>query len=74
MVDLFCKLVSIDSPSKKEAPVADFIEKHLAPLGVKVWRDDAGEKSAATVEICTCAWMRAALSRPQSCSRRIWTP
>ncbi|MCB1061120.1 MAG: M20/M25/M40 family metallo-hydrolase [Calditrichaeota bacterium] len=44
MVDLFCKLVSIDSPSKKEAPVADFIEKHLAPLGVKVWRDDAGEK------------------------------
>lgn len=44
MVDLFFKLVQIDSPSKKEAPVADFIEKFLAPMGFKVWRDDAGEK------------------------------
>lgn len=44
MVDLFFKLVQIDSPSKKEAPVADFIEKLLAPMGFKVWRDDAGEK------------------------------
>jgi tripeptide aminopeptidase len=44
MVDLFCKLVSIDSPSKKEVKVAEFIESHLKPLGVKTWRDNAGEK------------------------------
>ncbi|MBK6910060.1 MAG: M20/M25/M40 family metallo-hydrolase [bacterium] len=44
MVNLFCQLVQIDSPSKQEANVADFIEKLLAPLGVKMWRDDAGAK------------------------------
>jgi len=44
MVDLFCKLVQIDSPSKQEAAVAAYIEKLLAPLGVKMWRDDAGKK------------------------------
>lgn len=44
MTDLFMKLVQIDSPSKKEAPVAEFIEKLLAPMGVKMWRDDAGQK------------------------------
>ena len=44
MVDLFCKLVSIDSPSKQEVKVAEFIENHLAPMGVKMWRDDAGVK------------------------------
>lgn len=44
MIDLFCKLVSIDSPSKQELRVAEFIEKHLEPLGAKFWRDDAGVK------------------------------
>lgn len=44
MVDLFCKLASIDSPSKQEAKVADFIEDYLSPLGLKMWRDDAGIK------------------------------
>lgn len=44
MVELFCKLVQIDSPSKQEALVADYIEKLLTPLGVKMWRDDAGQK------------------------------
>lgn len=44
MVDLFCKLVMIDSPSKQEANVAEFIETLLKPMGVKMWRDDVGDK------------------------------
>jgi tripeptide aminopeptidase len=44
MVKTFLELVQIDSPSKQEAAVADYIEKRLAPLGVKMWRDNAGEK------------------------------
>ncbi|MCB9357156.1 MAG: M20/M25/M40 family metallo-hydrolase [Calditrichaeota bacterium] len=44
MIELFFDLVKIDSPSKQELPVAEYIEKLLTPLGVKMWRDDAGVK------------------------------
>lgn len=44
MVKTFLDLVQIDSPTKKEAAMADHIEKLLAPLGIKTWRDNAGEK------------------------------
>ena len=44
LVRTFLELVQIDSPSKKEADVADYLEKILRPLGVEIWRDDAGEK------------------------------
>jgi tripeptide aminopeptidase len=44
MVKTFLELVQIDSPSKKEAAVADYVENRLAPLRVKIWRDNAGEK------------------------------
>jgi tripeptide aminopeptidase len=44
LVKTFLDLVQIDSPSKQEAAVADYIEKALAPLGVTCRRDDAGTK------------------------------
>jgi len=44
MVRTFLDLVQIDSPSKQEALVADYLEKALAPLGVDMRRDDAGTK------------------------------
>ncbi len=44
LVRTFLELVQIDSPSKKEADVADYLERSLKPLGVEMWRDDAGEK------------------------------
>ncbi|MCC6476846.1 M20/M25/M40 family metallo-hydrolase [bacterium] len=44
VVDLFMKLVQIDSPSKQEAKVAEFIENHLKTKGWKIWRDEAGSK------------------------------
>jgi tripeptide aminopeptidase len=44
LVRTFLELVQIDSPSKKEAEVADYLERILKPLGVEMWRDDAGEK------------------------------
>ncbi|MDD5087858.1 MAG: M20/M25/M40 family metallo-hydrolase [bacterium] len=44
LVRTFMELVQIDSPSKQEAGVADYIEKTLDPLGVRYWRDDAGKK------------------------------
>ena len=44
LVKTFLDLVQIDSPSKQEADVADYLEKILAPLGVRTWRDDAGTK------------------------------
>jgi tripeptide aminopeptidase len=44
LVKTFLELVQIDSPSKKEADVADYLERILKPLGVEMWRDDAGEK------------------------------
>jgi di/tripeptidase len=37
LVGTFMELVQIDSPSKKEAAVADYLERILQPLGVKVW-------------------------------------
>lgn len=44
LVKTFLDLVQIDSPSKQEADVADYLEKILAPLGVRTFRDDAGTK------------------------------
>src|SRR3990172_7052914 len=44
MVRTFMDLVQIDSPSKKESAVADYIEALLKPLSLQVWRDDAGQK------------------------------
>ncbi len=44
LVKTFMELVRIDSPSKQEAAVADHLEQILQPLGVKYWRDEAGEK------------------------------
>jgi tripeptide aminopeptidase len=44
MVRTFLDLVQIDSPSKQEALVADYLEKTLKPLNVETWRDDAGAK------------------------------
>jgi tripeptide aminopeptidase len=44
MVKTFLDLVQIDSPSKQESGVAAYLERILAPLGVRVWQDDAGKK------------------------------
>lgn len=44
LVQTFLDLVRIDSPTKQEAAVADYLEHALRPLGIKLWRDDAGEK------------------------------
>ena len=44
LIKTFLDLVKIDSPSKQEAPVADYLENALKNLNVKMWRDDAGEK------------------------------
>lgn len=44
LVKTFMELVRIDSPSKQEAKVADYLEAALQPLGVRLWRDDAGGK------------------------------
>jgi tripeptide aminopeptidase len=44
LLDTFLDLIKIDSPSKQEAAVADYLEKALAPLGVEIWRDKVGEK------------------------------
>ena len=44
LVRTFMELVQIDSPSKQEAAVADYVEKVLDSLGVRYWRDDAGKK------------------------------
>ncbi|MBI5059124.1 M20/M25/M40 family metallo-hydrolase [candidate division KSB1 bacterium] len=43
-VRTFCELVRIDSPSKKETQVADYIETALRGLGVDTWRDGAAEQ------------------------------
>lgn len=43
-VRTFCELVRIDSPSKKETQVADYLEGALRGLGVDTWRDDAADK------------------------------
>jgi tripeptide aminopeptidase len=42
-VRTFCELVQIDSPSRKETQVADYIESVLRPLGVEMWRDNAAK-------------------------------
>lgn len=44
IVNTFLDLVKIDSPSKQEAQVADYIETVLKKLDVEFWRDDAGAK------------------------------
>ncbi|MBU0508872.1 M20/M25/M40 family metallo-hydrolase [bacterium] len=44
LVRTFMDLVRIDTPSLQEAAVADYLESLLRPLGVRYWRDNAGEK------------------------------
>lgn len=44
LVRTFLDLVQIDSPSKDEARVAEYLTKVLKPLGVEIWQDDAGKK------------------------------
>jgi len=44
MVRTFLDLVQIDSPSKEEAAVAEYLTKVLKPLGVEIWQDEAGRK------------------------------
>ncbi len=43
-VRTFCELVQIDSPSKKETQVAEYLESIVKGLGCESWRDDAGQK------------------------------
>lgn len=44
LVRTFLDLIQIDSPSKEEAGVAEYLTKALEPLGVKIWQDDTGKK------------------------------
>jgi len=44
LVRTFLDLVQIDSPSKEEAEVAEYLTTALRPLGVEIWQDDAGRK------------------------------
>lgn len=49
MVDTFLDLVRLDSPSREEKPVADYLVHALTQLGAEVRVDDAGEKAGANV-------------------------
>lgn len=44
ILNTFEKLVALDSPSRKERPVAEFIKKELSQLDVVLKEDQAGEK------------------------------
>jgi len=44
LVRTFLDLVQIDSPSKEEAEVAQYLMKVLKPLGVEIWQDETGRK------------------------------
>ncbi|HNW58296.1 MAG TPA: M20/M25/M40 family metallo-hydrolase [bacterium] len=48
LLDLFLELVRIDAVSLQERPVAEFIKKRLAPLGVEITEDDAAQKLNGT--------------------------
>jgi len=44
IVDLFCRLASLDAPSRSERPVADAVIDFLKRRDISVTEDDAGEK------------------------------
>ncbi|MBU1936152.1 M20/M25/M40 family metallo-hydrolase [bacterium] len=44
LVRAFTDLVKIDSLSKEEAAVAEYLTQALKPLGAEIWQDDAGKK------------------------------
>jgi tripeptide aminopeptidase len=44
LVRTFLDLVQIDSPSKEEAEVAEYLTKVLKPLGVEIWQDETARK------------------------------
>ena len=44
LIRTFMDLVKIDSLSKEEAAVAEYLTQALKPLGVEIWQDDAGKK------------------------------
>lgn len=44
IVDLFLEMVQIESPSRKERAMADFVQGKLRELGVEFQEDKAGEK------------------------------
>ena len=44
LIRTFLDLVRIDSPSKEEAEVAEYLTKILKPFGVEIFQDDAGKK------------------------------
>lgn len=43
LIDQFLELVHIDSPSKNERQVADYLKARLSQLGLEVYEDDAGQ-------------------------------
>ena len=45
IINEFCELVSIDSPSYKERMITDVIKRRLEAIGFKVQEDDAGAKT-----------------------------
>ena len=45
MVDEFCRLVSIDSPSYEERTIADVIKRKLEEIGFKVKEDESAAKT-----------------------------
>lgn len=47
LADTFKLLVEIDSPSKKEGPVAEYLQKILEELGAEIHTDRAGENIGA---------------------------
>jgi tripeptide aminopeptidase len=42
ILDAFCRLVRIDSPSGQEGAIAEYLESELRRLGLDTWRDGAG--------------------------------
>jgi tripeptide aminopeptidase len=56
--DLFCQAVTIDGPSLREQPVANFVRRQLEGLPVHIHEDSAGEKIGGNSGnlICVPAW------------------
>lgn len=47
VVELFCKLVSIPSPSGKESNAIKFVQGYLKNIGIKSYTDSAGKRVAS---------------------------
>ena len=48
LLNLFCKLVSIDSPSRGERAVADFLKQKFAAIGITLYEDTAAAQIGGT--------------------------